>query len=594
MNCIQLKISALSAVIVAGLFPTFVSAQSVYEFKSFKQGLVVTPEPEAGLELSASAVNFGDVATNTTVLRQVRVSNPGKRALSFTAAPAVLGAAEFAAGDSSCGATLAAGEECLTEVAFSPTAAGTFNATLTFTSALAGSPHEVTLVGTAFNPVSLAHATLPKAMVGKPYSYDFKQLLGVSNETSPNKALTTWSSSGTLPAGLSFNTSTGVLTGTPSAVTPGASYTVIGTYKNNQGQQVYTIQVGEAVLEALQVSAGISHSCVVTPEGAAKCWGENYIGQLGDGTTTTRRTPTAVNGLSAGVTSISVGGSHTCALMTSGGVKCWGGNGNGRLGDNSQSSRLTPVDVYGLTSGVVSIGVSSSHSCALTQTAGVKCWGYNGQNQLGDGTAYERWTPVTVGGLPAGVGGLTVADPVSCVVSNAGAAYCWGSPGVFGASARQVSGAGSGIKSIFSGGSHVCAITSTGGAKCFGDNRYGQVGDNTTTHRNYAAVDVTVLTSEVTSFALGVWHTCAITTANAVVCWGDNSRGQLGDGTKTNRMTPVTVSGLTSGIVSIEAGHYHTCAVDTAGSVRCWGDNGSGQLGDGTVTQRTAPVTVLP
>lgn len=235
------------------------------------------------------------MATHTTETRQVLVSSPGTGPLTFTAAPAVTGATEFAAGLTTCGASLAAGADCLVEATVSPTATGTFNGVLKLTSALASSPHEVSLVGTAFNPVSLVSTAPPKGMVGGPYSYDFKQLLGVSNEASPDKGqATTWEGSGTLPAGLSFNTSTGVLAGTPSAVNAGAAYTVTGTYKNNQGQQVYTLKVGELMLEVAQIAAGGSHTCAVTTSGGAKCWGNNGDGQLGDGTKTQRTAPVSV------------------------------------------------------------------------------------------------------------------------------------------------------------------------------------------------------------------------------------------------------------------------------------------------------------
>lgn len=188
---------ALTAALTTAVSPLLVNAQAAYEYKAYKQGLVVTsaatapapgpvtpppPSPQPALQLSTTAINFGDVATNTTETRQVLVSNPGTGPLSFTAAPAVTGDAAFAAGLTTCGETLVAGADCLTDATFSPTTVGTYNGILKFTSVLAHSPHEVTLVGTAFNPVSLASTTLPRGMLGKSYSYDFKQLLNVSNE----------------------------------------------------------------------------------------------------------------------------------------------------------------------------------------------------------------------------------------------------------------------------------------------------------------------------------------------------------------------------------------------------------------------------
>ncbi|MBL8765641.1 MAG: biotin transporter BioY, partial [Phycisphaerae bacterium] len=177
-----------------------------------------------------------------------------------------------------------------------------------------------------------------------------------------------------------------------------------------------------------------------TTAGGAKCWGSNNYGQLGDNSTTNRRTPVDVTGLTSGVSSVGAGGYHTCAVTTAGGAKCWGYNGYGQLGDNSTTNRLTPVDVTGLTSGVSSVGVGAFHTCAVTAAGGAKCWGYNGYGQLGDNSTIDRQTPVDVTGLTSGV-------------SSVGAEY------------------------------HTCAVTTAGGAKCWGSNNYGQLGDNSTTNR---------------------------------------------------------------------------------------------------------------
>ena len=498
---------ALTAALTTVFSPSIASAQTAFEYKLTKPGLVVTgaPSDQAGLQLSTTAINFGDVATNTTEKRQVLVSNPGTGALSFKAGPTVTGDTVFAAGATTCGATLAAGADCLAEATFSPTTAGSFNGVLALTTALAGSLHEVSLSGTAFNPVSLASATLPKAVLGVPYSYDFKQLLSVSNEASPDKSLAAWSGSGTLPSGLSFNTGTGVLSGTPSVLNPGASYTVTGTYKNNQGQQVYTIKVGEAVLEAVQVAAGEYHTCAVTTAGGLKCWGNDGQGQLGnDAALADKPTPVDVLGLTSGVVSVSAGGLHTCALTTAGGLKCWGWDAYGQLGNDAvAANKSTPVDVLGLASGVASVSAGTNHTCALTTAGGLKCWGYDYYGQLGNDAAFtSKPTPVDVLGLTSGVDGV----------------------------------------------------------------------------------------------AAGYYHTCAITTTGGLKCWGYDVSGQLGnDAVAANKPTPVDVLGLTSGVARVSAGFAHTCAVTTAGGLKCWGYDGNGQLGnDAALTNKPTPVNVSP
>jgi len=255
--------------------------------------------------------------------------------------------------------------------------------------------------------------------------------------------------------------------------------------------------------------------------------GSNAAGQLGDGTTTRRSTPTAVVGLASGVATVETGDGHTCAVTTGGGVKCWGYNAYGQLGDGTATSRLTPVNVTGLTSGVVMVAPGGVHTCALTSAGGVKCWGFNFSGQLGDGTTTTRYTAVDVVGLT------------------------------------------SGVVAVATGPNHSCAATAAGTVRCWGSNSYGQLGDGTTTTRQ-TPVEVVGLTNA-TSLATGMWHTCALTSAGGVKCWGRNVYGQLGDGTTTTYYTPVDVVGLTAGITSVAAGWYHTCAVTAVGGVKCWG-----------------------
>ncbi len=594
--------------------PLSAAAQPRYEFKRVVPGLMgggtlpapgesTTPQAPVGtpvLGLSTQAVDFGNVATNTTEKRQVVVSNTGNGTLSITRAATVSGASEFAAGLTTCGSTLAAGADCLLEPTFSPTTTGTFNGVLTFTTALAGSPHDITLVGTAFNPVSLAAATLPPGTVGQPYTYDFKTLLSVSNETSPTKSLATWEGVGNLPVGLALDTSTGVLSGTPSAREAGASYTVTGTYKNNQGQQVYIIVVNGVPLEVVQVSSGAYHTCAVTVAGGLKCWGYNETGQLGDGSLTQRRTPVDVSGLTSGVASVAANDSHTCAVTAAGGLKCWGLNSSGRLGDGTTTQRTTPVDVSGLTSGVASVSAGDSHTCAVTTAGGLKCWGSNGGGQLGDSTTTQRTTPVDVSGLTSGVDSVFAGSYHTCAVTAAGGVKCWGSNGGGqlgdGTTTQRktpvdVSGLTSGVASMSVGSDHSCVVTTTNGLKCWGYNGSGQLGDGSLTQRT-TPVNVSGLTSGVASVSASSGHTCAVTTAGGLKCWGYNGSGQLGDGSLTQRRTPVDVSGLTSGVARVSAGGAHTCAIPTSGGLKCWGANGSGQLGDGTATMRTTPVDV--
>jgi alpha-tubulin suppressor-like RCC1 family protein len=351
---------------------------------------------------------------------------------------------------------------------------------------------------------------------------------------------------------------------------------------------------------ATAIAAGESHTCALTSAGGVKCWGDNFFGQLGDGTNIDRTTAVDVSGLGSGVAAIAAGAGHTCVLTSAGGIKCWGDNFYGQLGDGTTTDRYTPVDVSGLAGRAVSISAGFLHTCALTIAGGVKCWGWNHDGQLGDGTRIDRLTPVDVSGLTSGVAAVS-AGGHSCAVLRAGEVKCWGDNSFGQLGDGTTTGrptpvdvsAITGVVAAASGGyGHTCALTSAGGGKCWGSNRSGQLGDGTTTDR-ITPVDVSGLGTGVAALALGADHTCALTTTGGVMCWGDNFYGQLGDGTSITRSVLAPASGLTDSIRQITAGYEHTCALTSTGGVKCWGDNRSGQLGDGTSRGRSSPVDVV-
>jgi len=308
-----------------------------------------------------------------------------------------------------------------------------------------------------------------------------------------------------------------------------------------------------------QISAGSGSGCVLITGGMVKCWGNNSYGQLGDDSLTSRLTPVSVKELTqdfslkdlSGVSSISVSDGYACALLTSGKVKCWGKNSSGQLGDGSSTNRLTPVLVKDL-SGVAAISTGQKHACALLTGGKVKCWGFNISGQVGDGSTGYRLTPVLVKDL-------------------------------------------SGVAAISAGGSQSCALLTGGTVKCWGFNISGQVGDGSTTNRltpvSVKAATGTGSLSGVIAISAGGSQTCAALSGGTAVCWGNNLSGQLGDGSKADRSRPVSVKDL-SGVAAISAGGDHTCAELTGGAVKCWGSNASGQLGNGSTTDRSKPVSV--
>ena len=173
------------------------------------------------------------------------------------------------------------------------------------------------------------------------------------------------------------------------------------------------------------ISAGEGHTCGLTVGGAAYCWGNDFYGQLGDGTTDRQASPVPViGGLTFAVVSVSAGGWDTCGVTPSGAAYCWGGNDHGQLGDGTMNQRTSPVPVVGgLTFATITAG--GQHTCGVTTIGVAYCWGWNGLGQLGDGTSVDRLTPVPV------AGGLTfstvrAAYHHTCGVSPSGVAYCWG------------------------------------------------------------------------------------------------------------------------------------------------------------------------
>jgi alpha-tubulin suppressor-like RCC1 family protein len=354
-----------------------------------------------------------------------------------------------------------------------------------------------------------------------------------------------------------------------------------------------------ALFDATALSAGEAHTCALSATGGAACWGLNAQGQLGDGTQTKRAAPVVPTGLPPGLLAIGAGGQHTCALTADGGVMCWGDDAAGELGDNMTTSRSTPAFVNTLTSGVSAIAVGGNHTCALTTAGAVLCWGDNSNAQLGNNSMLSSSTPGPVSGLAANVTAISAGFWHTCALLRSGGLSCWGRnvDGELGNGTTTpsltpvtVSGLPSGVVGIVSGGVFTCAVTDAGAVVCWGGNDHGEIGDGTRMARS-VPTPATGLGSGVVGLAAGDAHACAVVSSGAVFCWGFNTYGTVGNDGGSDAWQPTPVVGLTSGagVVALTGGGAHTCALFDTGGIRCWGLNTSGQLGDGTNVDQHTP-----
>jgi len=359
-----------------------------------------------------------------------------------------------------------------------------------------------------------------------------------------------------------------------------------------------------APLKLTAVSAGGEHTCGLTAEGAAYCWGMNANGQLGNGTAGPWSTPMPVAG-GLSFVAVSAGGAHSCALTATGAAYCWGENDQGELGDGTTTQRAAPVPVAG---GVqfASVDAGDDHTCGVTAEGAGDCWGGNG-GELGDGTMTDRSRPVLVSGSLR-FAGVSAGRDHTCGVTTAGAAYCWGynfmgrlgndapgpefcTPDNRACSTVPVRVTGSiSFAGVSAGAQHTCGVTTTGAAYCWGDRLRP---DGTMTKESRPTLVAGGLTFAPVSAGGDARHTCGVTTEGAAYCWGLGVFGELGDATRTRRQpSPVLVAGALR-FTAVSAGNNHTCGVTVEGAAYCWGRNAGGQLGDGTTTDRLSPVVVV-
>ncbi len=335
---------------------------------------------------------------------------------------------------------------------------------------------------------------------------------------------------------------------------------------------------GDPMTGVAQVAIGYGHVCALRQDTTAVCWGENLVGNLGNGTTTASTRPVVVQqqggATLTGITQLALGDMHSCALLSSGQARCWGQN-QGTLGDGTRTNRKRAVPVQnaagtGPLTNIVQLAAGSQHTCALLGDGRVQCFGENGQGQIGDGTTTARLRPKTVKD-PTGAAALAGVTQISADLQS------------------------------------TCARLSTKQLRCWGPNGSGQRGNGAVTLPGrpgpllptaVKAPSGTTAFTGAMSVGVGAFHACARVTTAQLRCWGLNGDGQAGDGTRTTpRKLPVVVRNqfdtqALSNAQTIVGADQHTCALLTDSTVQCWGANAFGQVGDGTTTRRQLPTPV--
>jgi alpha-tubulin suppressor-like RCC1 family protein len=338
------------------------------------------------------------------------------------------------------------------------------------------------------------------------------------------------------------------------------------------------------------VSAGREHTCAIAGDKSVGCWGANSAGQYGDGTWSSD--PVGAAASISDVTQIACGHLRTCAIRSNGELRCWG---YGPLGDGSKTPANVPVIVPGILA--ISVATGRSNTCAVLQDHSVKCWGTGTSGQLGTGGNTNSDTPVAVSGITDALK-VTVGEAHSCVLHQDGKVSCWGinsfgqsggtAPGNTVASPTVV--AGLNVVDLSAGLHHTCGLLRDGTVRCWGANWDGQLGIGTIDLDKHPTPTAVLSITSADAVAAGGDHTCVRLSNGKVNCWGRNDDGENGwglVGMKPNEV-PVAVTNL-SAPRALATGVQHTCALNSSGALRCWGENEHGELADGTRADRAAP-----
>ncbi|MBT5735293.1 MAG: hypothetical protein HOI28_00415, partial [Euryarchaeota archaeon] len=435
-----------------------------------------------------------------------------------------------------------------------------------------------------------------------------------------------YSVSPNLPSGLDLNWADGTISGTPTESSPSTTYTV--TAKNSHGSDTTTLTILVPSTPSISYDWGTGsstsvysnnkitghrHTCAILDSGLVSCWGRNSEGQLGNGGLSQLNSPTLTNSLGTGRTAVALssGVSHTCAILDNGLVSCWGDGTNGRLGNGGTSQQTSPTLTSSLGTGRTAVAISSGmyHTCAILDNGEVSCWGSGGNGRLGNGDTSDKNTPTLTSSLGTGRTAIAIASGFAhtCAILDNGATSCWGVGSVGrlgnGGTSNQnlptpTSSLGVGRTAVaISGGMfHTCVILDNGSVSCWGDGANGRLGNGGTSVQTSPILTSSLGTGRTAvAISAGGSHTCAILDNGATSCWGVGFNGQLGNGGTSNQNSPTLISnpGVSRTAVAVASGEYHTCAILDDASMKCWGTDSNGQLGNGaTNVQQNSPFLV--
>jgi alpha-tubulin suppressor-like RCC1 family protein len=385
----------------------------------------------------------------------------------------------------------------------------------------------------------------------------------------------------TLPGGSKITGAAAPLT--ISSLANGLTYYLVVTAVNTAGESNASLEVsatphatsgGPGAERHPTLALSLSAACVVLRDGTVRCWGS---GPLGDGTTTQvligSATPVPVQGI-ASATELSAGRDHMCVLLADGTVRCWGSNQFRQLGDGTTSARANaPTQVSGLT-GAVALASGDNFTCALLVDGTVRCWGDDQGQELGVPTPPGGFvdTPVQIPNIASPIA-ISAGGVRNCFVTSDNRVQCIQSAGPGGAPIPVDQGLSHAIALAVEASDNMCALLDDGSAACFGSNGVGQLGNGSTTLSQTPVVVSGLAGAAWISAGTFATHHCALLATGSLRCWGNNDSGQLGTGSFNSSAfssTPQAVIGI-GNAVTVAAAYRDTCAVLADGTVRCWG-----------------------